>query len=52
MTKTFNIRENAAYPGEHQQAKSIFGQMLTPYIPLTGVKEQRNRLKWKYKSLQ
>lgn len=49
--KPSNIRENAAPPGEHQQAQSLFGQMLTPYPPLSRVKEE-SRLKWKYKSLQ
>lgn len=45
--KTSNIRKNAVYPGEQQQAKSLFGQMLTPYIHLSGVKEEGSRLKWK-----
>lgn len=42
--------QNAVHPGEHQQAKLLFGQMLTSYPPLSGVKEERSRLKGKYKS--
>lgn len=51
MIKTSNIRETTACPGEHQQAKPLFGHMLTPYIPLSGVKNE-SRLKWKYRRLQ